>query len=145
MHVGYTVPSPNTSIWPNTLAYLSQFFSIWSDFKMLKERLVKVTNHLRHAKPKEQPKMSSKENKFFHIVKHFLFHIFFLRFDPPTSSGCITFSFLVQIEQFKLLWICHLKVYKSCFNSKGDRIIFLRIFFRGFKNRLWIVWWRIFL
>jgi hypothetical protein len=36
---------------------------------MLKERLVKVTNHLRNAKPKEQPKMSSKENRFFHIVR----------------------------------------------------------------------------
>jgi hypothetical protein len=48
---------------------------------MLKERLVKVPNHLLNAKPKEQPKMSSKENWFFHIVKH----IFFI-LTPPTLS-----------------------------------------------------------
>jgi len=56
---------------------------------------------------------------------------------------CITFSIFVQIEQFKLLWNPHLKIYKSSCISKGNQVIFKEIF-EGFENRLWAVWLRIF-
>jgi hypothetical protein len=55
---------------------------------------------------------------FVWIVKHFF------SFWPFLRHQCITFSFFVQIEQFKLLWNRHLKFYKWCFDSKGNRIIF---------------------
>ncbi len=42
-----------------------------------------------------------------------------------------------------VLWNCHLKVYKSCCNSKGNRVIF-KDFFERFENRLWAIQLRIF-
>jgi hypothetical protein len=41
-------------------------------------------------------------------------------------------SFFNQIERFKLLWNCHLKLYKSSCNSKGNKIIFKDVL-RGLK------------
>jgi hypothetical protein len=61
---------------------------------------------------------------FFHLV---LYH-------------CITFSFFVQIEQFKLLWNHHLKIYKSCYNFKGNKIIF-KEFFKGSKINYEVFYW----
>ncbi len=77
------------------------------------------------------PKKSRKENTFFRITKPVFFH--FSSFHPSLLHQCITFSFFfVQIEQFKLLWNCHLKLYKSSSNSKGNKLIF-KNFLRGLK------------
>jgi hypothetical protein len=79
---------------------------------------------LTYAKQKEQPKKSVKKKRFFRTAKHVLFSFFFIL--TPCSSLMHNFLifFLVQIEQFKLLWNCHLKLYKSSCNSKGNRVIF---------------------
>jgi hypothetical protein len=60
-----------------------------------------------------------------------VFFIFF-SFWALLLHHCKTFSFFVQIEWFKLLWNCHLKVYKSRCNSKGNRIIY-KDFSKGLK------------
>ncbi len=61
----------------------------------------------------------------------FLFFIFF-HFDPSYFYQCIIFSCFVQIEWFKLVWNFHLQLYKSFWNSKGNRVIF-KDFLRGSK------------
>jgi hypothetical protein len=45
------------------LADLSQFLCILSDLKHYRNAFSSFTNHLGNAKPKEQPKKWSKENK----------------------------------------------------------------------------------
>ncbi len=86
-----------------------------------------------------QRKKSTKENTFFKIAKHVFFH--FSSFWLLLLHQCITFSFFVQIERFKLLWNRHLKIYKSYCNFLSNRII-CKDFLRGFGNRLWVVWSR---
>jgi hypothetical protein len=63
--------------------------------------------------------------------KMLLFSFFFI-LTPPTSSMHNFLIFFVQIEQFKLLCNCHLKLYKLSSNSKGNIVIF-RDFLRGSK------------
>jgi hypothetical protein len=72
-------------------------------------------------------------------MKPFFFHFF--SFWPLLLHLCITFSFLVQIERFKLLWNHHLKLYKSSSNSKGNRLIF-KDFLRGSKIVYEIFHWK---
>ncbi len=83
-------------------------------------------------------KTAIKKNTFFRIAKHVFFS-----FWPLVLHRCITFSYCVQIEWFKLFWNHHLKLYKSSCNSKGNRIIF-KDFFEGFENKLWADQLRIF-
>jgi len=47
--------SPNINLSLNTLADLSQIFSILSDLKCYRSAFSSSTNHLGNAKPKEQP------------------------------------------------------------------------------------------
>jgi hypothetical protein len=49
----------------DTFGNLSQFLYILSDLKCYRSTFPSFTNHLGDAKPKEQPKKSSKENLFF--------------------------------------------------------------------------------
>jgi hypothetical protein len=51
------------------------------------------------------------------------FFSFFFILNPPISVVHNLLNFF-QIEWFKLLWNCHLKLYKSSDNSKGNRIVF---------------------
>ncbi len=74
--LGWTGPSLITCLWPNTLADLSQFFSILSDLKCYRSAFSSSTNHLSNAKHKDQPKKSRKENKLVEIAKHVFFLIF---------------------------------------------------------------------
>jgi len=76
-------------------------------------------------------KRALKKICFFVLQNAFFFHFFF-SFWPLLFNWCITFSFFVQIEWFKLLWNHHLKFYKSCWNSKSNIMIF-KDFLRGLK------------
>ncbi len=67
--VGQSGPSLIISISPNTLANLSQFFSILSYLKCYRNAFSSSTYVVGNAKPKEQPKKSSKENTVFRTVK----------------------------------------------------------------------------
>jgi hypothetical protein len=61
-HHRLPVLSLTETLWQN----LSQFFPILSDLKCyIGTPSQALTNHLRNAKPEDQPKNSSKENKFF--------------------------------------------------------------------------------
>jgi hypothetical protein len=71
---------------------------------------------------KEQFFLNNKKKRFFKL-QNSLFFLFF-SFWPLLLHQCITFSCLVQIEQFKLFWNFHLKLYKSSCNFKGNKIIF---------------------
>jgi Trk-type K+ transport system membrane component len=42
-------------------------------------------------------------------------------FGPLLLSNCITFLFLIHFKRYKVLWECHLKFYKSSFNSNSNR------------------------
>jgi len=90
-------------------------------FKMLYKCLFNLYNSSLKCKAKGAVKKIEK-NTFFSIAKHFFFH--FCSFWPFLLHKCITFSCFVQIEQFKLFWNIHLKLYKSSCNSKGKKIIF---------------------
>jgi len=80
------------------------------------------------CKAKGAAKSSRKENTFFRIAKRVF--VQFSSFWPLLFYQCITFSWYVQIEQFKLLWNFHLKLYKSACNSNGNSVIF-KDFVRG--------------
>jgi hypothetical protein len=82
------------------------------------------------CKAKGATKKKGKENSFFRIIKSVFFH--FSSFWPLLLHQCITFSFFVQIERFKLLWNCYFKLYKSSCNSKGN-IVILKDFLRGLE------------
>jgi len=76
---------------------------------------------------------------FFHFSSFwpFILHqcitfLFFVQIEQFKLHQCITLSFFVQIEQFKLLHNCHLKLYKSSCNFKGNKNIF-KDFFTGSK------------
>jgi hypothetical protein len=69
-------PSLNISLSPNTLANLSQFFSILSNLKCFSSAFSSFRNHLSNAKPKERPKKISKEKKKIQIAKCVFFHYF---------------------------------------------------------------------
>jgi hypothetical protein len=62
-----------------------------------------------------------------------LFFFIFFHFDLSYfMSAYYFFHFFFQIEQFKLFWNHHLKLYKSFCNFKGNKIIF-KDFLRGLK------------
>jgi hypothetical protein len=75
-------------------------------------------------------KRAVKKICFFKIANRIFFNLF--SFWPLLFYQCITFSFFVQIEWFKLVWNFHLKLYKSSSNSKGNIVIF-KEFLRGLK------------
>jgi hypothetical protein len=77
---------------------------------------------------RRNPKKKGKENTFFPNYKK----VFFFSFWPFLFHQCITFSFFIQIERFKLFWNYYFKLYKSSFNSKGNRVI-LKDFLRGLE------------
>jgi hypothetical protein len=41
----------------------------------------------------------------------------------PHTSNFISSSFLICFEQFKKLWKCHLKLYKTCLKCKDNRMM----------------------
>ncbi len=67
-------------LWSNTLANLSQFFSILSDLKCYRSAFSSSTNRLSNAKPRGLAKKSCKENLFFWVARRDFF--IFLHFDP---------------------------------------------------------------
>jgi len=73
-------------------------------------------------------KRAIKKKKILNYKTH-LFSTFFI-LTPPTSSVHNFLFFFVQIERFKLLWNCHLTLYKSSYNSKSNKVIF-KEFLRG--------------
>jgi len=80
---------------------------------------------------RSSPKRAGKKIHFFELQNLFFFSFFFI-WPLLTSSVHNFLIFLVQIEHFKLLWNCHLKLYKSSSNSKGNKLIF-KNFLRGLK------------
>jgi hypothetical protein len=99
-------------------------------------------NHLWNAKPKDQPKKSSKKKTCFQIAKQFFFH--FSSFWPLLLSNLITFLLLIHFKQFKVLKECHLKFYKSSLNYNSNIQQFLGVWelafvaFNGFFFKLLI-------
>jgi len=93
--LGQTFPQPqNTSLSPNTLADLSQFFSILSDLKCYGSAFSSSTNHHSNANPKEHPKMSSQENNFVQITKSIFFIVCAYHLDIVTY---VSFKFLAGL------------------------------------------------
>jgi hypothetical protein len=41
---------------------------------------------------------------------------------PPSLGKGISCSFLYQFEQFLLHWMCHLRLYKTFFKAKGNKL-----------------------
>jgi hypothetical protein len=88
------MPPPNTRLSPNTLADLSQFFSILIDLKCYESTFLNSSNHLWNAKPK-----SSKENKLFlRIAKCIFVHFLFILTSPASSVHNFLIFFLFKLS-----------------------------------------------
>ncbi len=105
--IGQTGPSSIACLWLNTLADLSQNFSILSDLKCFRSAFSCSTNHLGNAKPKDRQKRavkiskakgpakkSSKENTCFLNCKMLFFH--FSSVWPLLLSTLITFLLILN-------------------------------------------------
>jgi hypothetical protein len=98
---------------------------------MLQECLLKLYKSSLKCKAKGAAKIEQESKYIFSNYKTGFFSFFFT-LTPPTSSVHNFLIFLVQIEWFKLLWNCHLKLYKSSSNTEGNKLIF-KNFLRGSK------------
>jgi hypothetical protein len=102
----------------------SPFWMIWNIVGQPSQALKMIFEMQRSSQTR-----AIKKIHFFKLQIAFFWFIFTL---PTSSVHNFIILFLVQIEWFKLLWNRHLKLYKSCSNSKGNRVIF-KDFLRGLK------------
>jgi hypothetical protein len=94
--VGWTGPSPSTSLSSITLAVLSQFFSILSDLKCHRSIFSSITNHLSNAKPKEAKKEHYRKYVFSNCKTCF-FSLFSILTHPPLSVHNFLINFSIWV------------------------------------------------
>ncbi len=84
--------------------FLNSSSFILSDLKCYRSAFSSFTNHLWNAKPKDQPKKSSKENMlFFRIAKHVCFNFF--SFWPFLLSNLITFLVFIHFKLWNVIGV----------------------------------------
>ncbi len=89
---------------------------------MLQECLLKLYKSSLKCKAKGAAKIEQERKYVFSNYKTRFFSFFFT-LTPPTSSVHNFLIFWVQIEWFKLLWNCHLKLYKSCSTLASELLL----------------------
>ncbi len=110
-----------------------------SDLKCYRNVFSSSTNHLWNAKPnKHAKKKTVKKISFFELQNAFIF--IFSSFWPLLLHHCITFSSFVQIEQFNCSKIAILNFANHLISNK----IIFKDLFKGFGNKLWVVWSKLF-